>query len=101
MANELKEGFIEEQLSSKYRLTEEQLAAARKLNAKNRIGILGNLQQMGILTEKQVIEIQVESFGTRLLVLKNYPLKAETVNLLPEDVRAKYQLLPVAQSGNI
>lgn len=98
---ELKEGFLEEQLSSKYKVSDEQLNQARKLNAKNRVGILTNLLQLGVLTEKQVIEIQVECFGTRVLALKNYPLKPEIVQLLPEDVRNKFSMLPVAQAGNI
>ncbi len=101
MAEAPKEGFLEAQLIAKYGVTEEQLQQARKLNLKNRIGVLANLQQANILTERQAVEIQVECFGTRVLQLKSYPLKSEIVQLLPEDVRNKHQLLPVGLSGNI
>ena len=86
----VREGFLEEQLSQKYKIAQEQLEQARKLNAKNHLGILTNLQQLNVLTEQQVIDIQVECFGARLLHLKNQPLKAEIVNLLPEEVRNKH-----------
>jgi len=100
-AKDSKEGFLETQLVTKYNVTDEQLTAARRQNLKNRIGVLANLQQAGVLTEKQSVEIQVECFGTRVLTLKSYPLKAEIVQLLPEDLRNKHQLLPIGISGNI
>ena len=46
---------------------------------------------MSVLSETQVIEIQVECFGTRVLQLKNYPLKPEVVQLLTGDVRLALQ----------
>jgi len=101
MAKDTKEGLLEGQLTSKYGVTDEQLKQAKTQNAKNRAGLLSNLQQAGILTERQAVEIQVECFGTRVLQLKSYPLKAEVIGLLPEDLRNKYQLLPVGLSGNI
>lgn len=97
----IEESFFEELLIKKYQIPEEQIAQARKLAAKNQQDLLMNLQQMGVLTEQKVIDIQVECFGTRLLGLKNYPLKPEVVQLLPEELRAKYQLLPVHLAGNI
>ena len=68
----LKEGFFEEQLQARYKITPDQLMQAQKQNQQNKNGVLANLQQMGVLTEKQMIEIQVELFGTNMLQLKNH-----------------------------
>ncbi len=98
---QLKEGFFEEQLQVRYKITPEQISQAQKLNAKNRTGLLTNLQQMGVISEKQMIEVQVELFGTNLLQLKNHPLKKDVVELIPEDVRGRHQIVPVTLVGNI
>ncbi len=98
---QLKEGFFEEQLQVRYKITPEQISQAQKLNAKNRTGLLTNLQQMGVISEKQMIEVQVELFGTNLLQLKNHPLKKDVVELIPEDLRGRHQMVPVTLVGNI
>ena len=97
----VREGFLEEQLSKKYKIPPEQLEQARKQHSKNHLGLLTNLQQLAVLSEQQVIDIQVECFGARVLHLKSQPLKPEIVNLCPEEIRNRYQLLPVGLAGNI
>ncbi len=47
---QLKEGFFEEQLQARYKITVDQIQQAQKVNAKNHLGLLTNLQQMGLLT---------------------------------------------------
>lgn len=98
---ELKEGFLEERLSQRYGITPEQMNQARKLNAKNHLGILLSLQEMGALNEQKVIQIQEECFGTQAVSIKELPLKAEVVGLIPEDIRGKHQILPLSLTGNI
>jgi type IV pilus assembly protein PilB len=98
---QLKEGFLEEQLSQRYGITPEQMGQARKLNTKNHQGILINLQQMGALNEQKVVQIQEECFGTHAIHIKNHPLKPEIVALLPEEIRAQFQILPISLTGNI
>lgn len=98
---ELKEGFLEEQLSKRYGITPDQMNQARKLNTKNHQGILLSLQELGALNEQKVVQIQEECFGTNALQLKQLPLKPEVVNLVPEDIRAKHQIIPVSLTGNI
>ncbi|MBI4404249.1 MAG: Flp pilus assembly complex ATPase component TadA, partial [Deltaproteobacteria bacterium] len=101
MAFQLKEGFLERHLTQSLGLNFDQLDQARKLNAQNHQGLLVNLQQMGIITERQSVEIQSEVFGTRLVRLKSYPLKADIVHLISEELRNKHQLLPLTKTGNI
>lgn len=98
---QLKEGFFEEQLQKRYNIRPEQIQQAQKLNQKNKQGILANLQQLGVLTEKQMVELQVETFGTNFIQLKSHPIKKEIVELLPEDVRNRNQVIPVTLVGNI
>lgn len=101
MPPNITEGFIEQRLMSDLGVSAEKVAEANKLNAANHLGLLANLQKMGVISEKQSVDTEAKAFNTRVVKLKNYSLQPELLELISEDLRTKYQLLPIAKKGNL
>lgn len=97
----LTESFIERQLTKTLRIPQEKIAEARKQNLVNHLGLLTNLQKLGVITERQAVEVESAAFTTRIIKFKNYSLQPELLELIPENLRAKHQLVPLTKQGNI
>ena len=92
---------IEKRLVENHGIAAKSLEQARTLSRTNRLGLLENLHKMELLTDRQAIEIEAEHFRTRVVALKNYPMNVDLVNLIPEPLRAKYQVIPLGRNGNL
>lgn len=101
MRPDLKEGFLEQKALTTLGISAEKLAEAKKQNATNHLGLLPNLQKLGAITDRQAVDLEAAAFNARVIRLKNYTLQASTLELIPEELRAKYQLLPLSKQGNI
>jgi len=101
MALTLKQGAMEQLITSTFGIKEGQLEQAKKMDSQNKLGLLVNLEKMGLMNEQQAVDIQSACFGSRIIKLKNYPMNPEVQELVPEEIQKKYQLVPLTKVGNI
>ncbi len=94
-------GILEKKLSDRFGITPAQLSEAKKLNATNQLGLIPNLKKMSLLSDKQSVELESESFSIRIVKLKGYVLQSEITELVPTDLRSKYHLIPLTKVGSI
>ncbi len=90
---------IGELLVQKNLLSADQLERARE-EAKvsgTRVGL--QLTQMGFVEESQLAEAISSQYGVPTLNIADFEIDPEVIKLIPEDVAAKHQILPVNRAG--
>ncbi len=83
----------------KGKITEEQLKSALRMQ-RERGGRLGsNLVKLGYLKEKSLVDALSESIGVQGVVLSEYPLEDEVLDIISPDVARGYEIIPLKRKG--
>ncbi len=101
MLLDFKEGTAGAELIRTLGITKEHLTQAQKLHGSNKLGVLENLKKMGVINDNQAVDLEAQLMGVKLVNLKNHIVSPEVANLLGEEIRSKYQVLPLSKNGNI
>lgn len=82
-------------------ITEQQLSKAQELHSSNG-GVLGaHLVSQGFVTEETLMELLSKQYGVPIVQLTDYEIKADTVQLVPHDIAAKHQLVPLVLKDTV
>ncbi len=79
----------------------EQIDQAKKLGMTNHLPLLVNLVKMNAITDRNAVEIESKCFHVKIVSIKTLNITKETLELMPEEIRIKYQILPVKKTGNV
>lgn len=80
-------------------ITPEQLEMA--LNDKSSEEKLGDaLLRQGLITEQQLIEVLEFQLGVPHINIHQYPIEPETIQLVPQEIAKRYQVMPIRTENN-
>lgn len=80
-------------------ITEEQLT--KTLNEKLADEKLGDaLLREGLITEQQLIEVLEFQLGVPHINIEQYPIEQETIQLVPQEIAKRYQVMPIRTENN-
>lgn len=86
-------------------LTDEQLQQALKIKTKSGKSLLQSLEEMEILPVEELrtkIKLALElQYGVSFLDLASSHFEPELLHILPRNILAEYQLVPIRRSGNL
>jgi type IV pilus assembly protein PilB len=88
-----------EMLLDKNIITQEQLDAA-KVQTKSGKSLRQALIETGIITEEDMVEFISQHMDIPRMELSNYLIDATVIDLVPEEIARKHQLIPVLKIGN-
>lgn len=91
----LGESLVEEGI-----ITQDQLDLARKEEKRTGERVRNILVRMGFLAESDLVSFLSERFGVPRIELENYLIDPKIIDLIPEDLAKKYELIPVLKIGN-
>lgn len=80
-------------------ITPEELENAHLEQARTGERLTLVLDKLGLVSNNQLKDALELQFGVNYVSLSKNPPKKEIVELLPEETRSKYRVLPIAQSG--
>lgn len=80
-------------------ITPEELENAHLEQARTGERLTLVLDKLGLVSNNQLKDALELQFGVNYVSLSKNPPKKEIVELLPEETRTKYRVLPIAQSG--
>jgi len=82
-------------------ITEEQLKEAlkRQREVGGRLG--ANLIELGYVTEEQLIRALEKNLNVKGVVLSDYPLDDEVLNLISPDIARAYECIPIEKKGKV
>ncbi|NQT06755.1 MAG: type II secretion system ATPase GspE [Candidatus Omnitrophica bacterium] len=81
-------------------ITKEQLTAARREEKKTGLRLRTILVNMGLLTEEDLVLFLSNKLGMPRIELGNYIIDPKILELVPEQLARKHQLVPVLKIGN-
>ncbi|HLS24107.1 MAG TPA: ATPase, T2SS/T4P/T4SS family [Pseudogracilibacillus sp.] len=80
-------------------ITKDQLEEALKEKAPDEK--LGDaLLRQGFITEQQLIEVLEFQLGVPHISIHQYPIEQETIQLVPQDIAKRYQVMPIRTEGD-
>ena len=91
---------IEKTLTEHFNVPLDKITQAATLNSTNHLGLLNNLQKLGALTDKQMVEVESVCFGIPIVSLKNYPVIEALDESVSKEWQVKYNLVPIAEVGH-
>ncbi len=82
-------------------ITEQQLNKAQELQQTNGGVLASHLVSQGFIAEEALLELLSKQYGVPIVQLTDYQIKAETVQLVPHDIAAKHQLVPLVLNDSV
>src|SRR5699024_7101984 len=58
------------------------------------------LLRQGVITEQQLIEVLEFQLGVPHINIHQYPIDLETIQLVPQEIAKRYQVMPIRTDGN-
>ncbi len=80
-------------------ITEDQLKEALKRQREEGGRLGANLIELGYVTEEQLIKALEKNLNVKGVVLSDYPLDDEVLNLVSPDIAGAYECVPVEKKG--
>ncbi|MBN1695664.1 Flp pilus assembly complex ATPase component TadA [candidate division WOR-3 bacterium] len=80
-------------------ITEDQLKEALKRQREEGGRLGANLIELGYVTEEQLIKALEKNLNVKGVVLSDYPLDDEVLNLISPDIAGAYECVPVEKKG--
>ena len=80
-------------------ITEDQLKEALKRQREEGGRLGANLIELGYVTEEQLIKALEKNLNVKGVVLSDYPLDDEVLNLISPDIAGAYECIPVEKKG--
>ncbi|MCX5698452.1 MAG: type II secretion system ATPase GspE [Candidatus Omnitrophica bacterium] len=99
MAKEQKKS-LGESLAEEGIITAEQLKQAREEEKRTGQRLRNILVKMGLIAEEDLVALISEKLGLPRIELSNYLIDPKIVELVPEALARKYELIPVLKIGN-
>lgn len=81
-------------------LSESQLAEAMKLHHSEGLRIDRAITQLGMLTERQLLEVMAEELHLPLVKLDDITIAPETLRALPSKIIYRKRLVPISKTGD-
>ena len=82
-------------------ITQDQLQKALEFQRANG-GKLGNcLTKMGFITDDDITGVLSRKYGVPSINLKDYQIDPNVIKLIPRDIAARYQVLPLTRVGSV
>ncbi|MFH1753946.1 MAG: type II secretion system ATPase GspE [Candidatus Omnitrophota bacterium] len=81
-------------------ITPEQFKAAQSEESKTGHRLRKIIVKMGMVTEEDMVEFISRKLGVPKIELSNYLIDPQTVELVPENLARKYELIPVFKIGS-
>src|SRR5512140_2229728 len=82
------------------RVTPAQLQEALNQQRANGGRLGTTLVKLGFLTDEDITDVLSRQYGVPAVDLRDFELEASVVRLVPGETAAKYNVIPVARSGN-
>ncbi|MBK8221923.1 MAG: hypothetical protein IPK73_12935 [Candidatus Obscuribacter sp.] len=81
-------------------ITPEELETAHQEQCRSGERLTMVLEKLGLVSNNQLKDALELQFGVNYVSLSKHPPAREIVELLPEEIRLKHKVLPIAQNGN-
>ena len=98
MAGKIKKA-LGESLVDEGVITKEQLEAAKKEEKRSGQRLRTALVKMGLVAEEDLVTFLSAKLGIPKIELKNYLIDPKIIELIPEELARKYQLVPILKIG--
>jgi type IV pilus assembly protein PilB len=82
-------------------ITEEQLKEALKRQRESGGRLGANLIELGYVSEEKLIKALEKNLNVKGVVLSDYPLDDEVLNLISPDVARAYECIPIEKKGRV
>ena len=82
-------------------ITEDQLKEALKRQRESGGRLGANLIELGYVTEEQLIKALEKNLNVKGVVLSDYPLDDEVLNLISPDIARAYECIPIEKKGKV
>ena len=87
-------------LLSKNMITQAQIDKAREEMKKTGLSIERTLEALGYVRKEDIINVMSESMKVSFVDPRDYIIDAEIINLIPESIARKYNILPLFKVGD-
>ena len=99
MAKRLKQSLAE-MLFEQGRITQEQLEAVQAEKNKTGLPLRKALIKLGIISEEDLVDFTSKALEVPRIELKNFVIDPKLIDLVPESLARKYQLIPILKIVN-